>query len=371
MAHALRVVVAPDSFKGAATADTVAGEIAAGWLSVRPGDEVVLAPMADGGEGTIDAFARTPGAEQFTTTVRGPDGADVDARWIVVPEGTAVVELAETSGLGLLTSPRPFDAHTVGLGELIVAALEAGASRLLIALGGSGSTDGGAGALTALGARLLDSRGNAIADGNRGLADLAEIDLSTLRAAPPGGVVLLADVRSPLLGDRGAARMFGAQKGATADEIAVLEGNVSHLLDVAARGRPDAIGLASAPGAGAAGGTGFGLMLWEAEYASGAAMTAEAIGLADHVRHADLVITGEGRFDDQTAEGKVVAEVARIARSTGTAVALIAGSIDGRPEGFVDVIELATLAGSPSESIAATAQWARTAGGLLAARVTV
>ncbi|WP_314149630.1 glycerate kinase, partial [uncultured Leifsonia sp.] len=154
------VVVAPDSFKGSASATEVASALADGWRSVRPGDVVRLAPMADGGEGTLDAFeVAVPGAVRHPVRVTGPSGDEVDASWLLLPDGTALVELAETSGLGLLRRPAPHDAHTIGFGQAIAAALDAGATALLLAIGGSASTDGGAGALTALGARLLDADG--------------------------------------------------------------------------------------------------------------------------------------------------------------------------------------------------------------------
>ncbi len=181
------VVFAPDSFKGSATAAEVASALATGWSSVRPGDRVVLAPMADGGEGTLDAFeVAVPGSTRRPVRVTGPDGAPRDASWLLLPDGTAVVELAETSGIGLMPSLAPFDAQTTGFGQAIAAALDAGATGLLLAIGGSASTDGGAGMLTALGARLLDAAGGAVVPGNRGLASLDRVELG-LRALPREG----------------------------------------------------------------------------------------------------------------------------------------------------------------------------------------
>jgi glycerate kinase len=309
------------------------------------------------------------------SAVDGPDGRRVNAHWVRLPptpdapNGTAVVEVASTSGLSMMRSLRPFDAHTVGLGQLIEAALAEGVTRVLVGLGGSASSDGGAGALHALGARLLDDDGREIAPGNRGLADLARADFSALRPAPEHGVVILTDVRNPLLGDRGAVRIFAPQKGAEEADLAVMERNLRRFRDVVARIRPDAGQLSETPGAGAAGGAGFGMMLWGAATASGATATAEQLGLPEAIRAADLVITGEGRFDSQTAEGKVVSYVTSVAASTGTPVALVAGLIDAPVDGFADAVELAALAGSREASMAETAKYARLAGARLGTRL--
>lgn len=204
----LRVLVAPDAFKGTADAATAAEALAAGWLSVRPGDETVVLPLADGGEGTLDAVARAvPGAVRVPVTgVPGPNGLAVDGAWLRLPDGTGVVELAAVSGLPLLDRPDPLGAHTAGLGAVIADALRAGVTALVVAVGGSASTDGGTGALTALGARFLDRAGRALPLGGAALSRLASADLSALAAAPPGGIEILTDVRNPLLGDQGAAR---------------------------------------------------------------------------------------------------------------------------------------------------------------------
>jgi glycerate kinase len=244
-----RVVIAPDSFKGTASAADAASALAAGWRSVRPTDELVLRPMADGGEGTLDAFeSAVPGAQRMPITVRGPVASPVSTHWLLLPDGTGVVELAATSGLTLLDPLAPLDAHSAGFGEAIAAALDAGVTRLMLALGGSSSTDGGAGALAALGARFDDGSGAAVPLGNRGLGTLARVDLSGLRPLPPGGAVILGDVTNPLLGDTGAAAVFGPQKGADAATVDVLESNLARL----ARLVPAAVRLlAASPGAGA------------------------------------------------------------------------------------------------------------------------
>ena len=225
-----RVVLAPDSFKGTASAADAAAALARGWRSVAPDDDLVEKPMADGGEGTLDAFAASmPGAERVPVTVQGPDDAPVDAAWLRLPDGTAVVELAMTSGITLLDPLRPLDAHTVGFGQAIAAALDDGATRLMLAIGGSSSTDGGVGALTALGAAFLDAQGRPIARGNRGIAELASVDLSGLRPLPPEGALILSDVTNPLLGPFGAAAIFGPQKGATPELIEAMDQHLAKL----------------------------------------------------------------------------------------------------------------------------------------------
>jgi len=281
---------------------------------------------------------------------------------------TAVIEVAQTSGLNLLDPLRPLEAHTRGLGQAIAQALREGVSRILVGLGGSASSDGGAGALAALGARFTTGDGTTTRDGNAGLSWIEAADLRGLPPLPEGGVVLLTDVRSPLLGERGAARVFGPQKGASLAEVETMEENLANFTRRIAEHRPEAASISAAPGAGAAGGTGFGLALWGATTTSGADEIAVQVELPDAVRGADLVITGEGRYDAQTGEGKVAAHVASLARDAGVPVALIAGLIAIEPVGFADRVELTSLAGSAEESVADTAKWARRAGEVLATR---
>ncbi|MFF2389649.1 glycerate kinase [Agromyces sp. NPDC058104] len=362
-----RVVIAPDSFKGTATAADAAGAIARGWSSVRPGDELVLRPMADGGEGTMDAFeAALPGATRIPVTVSGPRGEPVAAHWLLLPgePSTGVVELAATSGITLLDPLAPLDAHTRGFGEAIAAALDHGVGRLLLALGGSASTDGGAGALAALGAELLDEAGRPVPAGGRGLARLAEARLEGLRRPPSAGARLLVDVTNPLLGPSGAASVFGPQKGASGAEVAELDAGLARLAALLPAIDP------GVPGAGAAGGTGYGLLAWGATIAPGARTVAETIGLPAAVRGAALVITGEGRFDGQSAAGKVPSEVVRLATAADAAAALVAGAVVADPEraGFAASTSLTELAGSGAGAVAEPLRWLERAGAELAAR---
>lgn len=343
---ALRVVIAPDSFKGSATAVEVAEALAEGWSEERPGDEVVLAPMADGGEGTVDAFeVAVPEAARHTLTATGPDDGSVETSWLLLPDGAAVVELASASGITLLDPLRPLTAHTRGFGQAIAAALDAGAHSLLLAIGGSSSTDGGVGALRELGARFLTVSGHEIADGGGALHDLAAVDLHALRRVPVGGALILSDVTNPLLGDSGAAHVFGPQKGASRDDVLRLDDGLRHL----------AAHLDADPeeaGTGAAGGTGFGLLAWGARLAPGSAAVGEALGLPALIDGADVVLTGEGRFDAQSRAGKVPSYLLELAEEAGARTMLVAGAIQAPTTGFAAAGSLVEAAGSAAAAIA-------------------
>jgi glycerate 2-kinase len=356
-----RIVVAPDSFKGSCAAAAAAAAIASGWRSVRPHDEVELAPMADGGEGTLDAFAAAyPDAARRAIIVRGPDDEPVDTEWLLLADGRAVVELAATSGLTLLDPLRPDTAHTVGFGQAIAAALDAGATGLLLGIGGSSSTDGGLGALLELGLRTTPQGLRERAPGGDGLDLVTAVDRTRLRDLPSHGVVVLTDVTSPLLGPSGAAAVFGPQKGVTAERVAVHDARLTHWATLFPDVDP------TTPGAGAAGGTGFGLLAWGATIVPGADSVARAIGLPDRLPGAALVITGEGRFDAQSAAGKVPSLVGALAAGDGVPVALVAGAIEASPDGFVDSVSLTELAGSSARAMASPVEFLRDAGARLA-----
>jgi len=357
-----RVVIAPDSFKGTASADAVARAIASGWAGVRPGDDLVLLPLADGGEGTIDAVAAAvPGSQRVPVRVTGPDDAMVVAEWLLLPDGTGVVELAITSGLPLLDDLRPLDAHTRGFGEAVRAALDHGVGRLVLAIGGSSSTDGGAGVLAELGARFLDAEGSPIADGNRGLHDIVTADLSRMRPLPYGGVTVLCDVTNPLLGERGSARVFGPQKGASAVIVDELERGLSALASALPAVPADLSGV------GAAGGAGFGLVAWGAVLVSGSDEIARLSGLDEAIAAADIVVTGEGSFDEQSAGGKVASRVLAAAREASAVPMLVAGRIAASSDGFAAAVSLTDLAGSRERSLAHPLVYAERAGAVLAA----
>lgn len=362
------VVVALDGFKGSAGAAEASAAVAAGWRDARPGDDVRVRPMADGGEGTLAVFAAAlPHARSVPVTVRGPHGREVVAHWLLLPDDgegtTGVVELAGTSGIELLGGElRPWHADTAGFGQAIVAALDHGVDRLVLGIGSSASTDGGVGVLSALGGRFTDATGRPIAPGAAGLRALAAVDLSGVRSPPPRGVVVLSDVTSPLRGPRGAAARFGPQKGLRGADVALADaalGRLAALLPADER----------APGAGAAGGTGLALLSWGGALVSGAARVAELIGLPAVLPGADLVITGEGAYDAQSAAGKAPGHVADLARAAGVPAALVAGRVaaDADTSDFVATLSLTELSGSADAAVADPLRWLCAAGAMLAA----
>lgn len=368
----LRVVIAPDSFKGSFDASAAAEAIGSGWRARRPEDELILLPQADGGEGTLDAIATAvPGSLlRDAGPVTGPDGRPTEGHWLELPDGTAVVELAQMAGLPLMDALDPMGATTRGLGEVIAAALDAGASALVIGLGGSASTDGGAGALRALGLELLDADGAPVPDGGGGLARVVSIDASRLRTPPPGGVRLLSDVTAPLLGSTGAAAVFGPQKGASPEQVAQLDAALARyaaLLQLALGVDGGASPWAGAEGAGAAGGTGYGfLAAWGAGIETGSAAIARLTGFAAAAASADVVITGEGRFDATSSTGKVVGNALALADVGDARAAVIAGMLDADPVTpagrRVWSASLSDLAGSPDAAMDDPGRWLFAAG---------
>ncbi len=356
----LSVVIAPDSFKGSASAADAAAAIADGWRSVRPDDAITQIPQADGGEGTLDAMARGIASARFhKTTVHGPDGRPVPARWLELPHGVAVVELAESSGLPLMASLDPLGASSAGVGESMRAALAHGAREIVLGLGGSASTDGGMGALSALGLRLLDDEGNDLPPGGGALHRLASVDASALIAPPVNGMRILTDVDNPLLGPRGAAAIFAPQKGADAADIERLERGLTRLAEVLG-------GSPGFPGAGAAGGTAYGFAtLWGARVEPGAAVIAELSGLAAATSGADVLILGEGRFDATSLGGKVVGSALALA-GPNTRVVIVAGRVDAvpvLPDGRrAETVALVDLAGGAEAAQTYALRWLREAG---------
>jgi glycerate kinase len=355
-------VIAPDSFKGTLPAADAALAIGEGWRSVRTDDDIVLLPQADGGEGTLAAIASAvPGAVlRSTGPVTGPDGRPTPGYWLELPDGTAVVELAQASGLPLMAALDPLGATTRGLGEVIGAALDAGATALVIGLGGSASTDGGAGALSALGLGLLDGDGRPVGAGGGELARIATVDRSLLRDAPAGGVRLLSDVTAPLLGPAGAAAVFGPQKGASPDDVRTLDAALASYAELLGDG-------AATPGAGAAGGAGFGfLAAWGARIEAGSQAIAALTGFAAEAASADVVITGEGRFDATSSTGKVVGNALALVDTGSARAVVIAGRLDAQPVTpggrAVLAVSLEELAGSPEAAMADPARWLRDAG---------
>ena len=352
----MRVVIAPDSFKGSISNSEAAGAIAKGWLIIRPLDEVILLPMADGGEGTLETIA-----------VSQPDSikvcfeADRSVYWLLLKDGTAIVELAAISGITLLSNLDPMNSNTYRYGEVLkAAALDSRVKRIVATVGGSASTDGGVGALLALGASFLDGKGESIPLGGIGLRDIANIDLLGLIAPPVGGVTCLVDVTNPLLGPLGSAQTFSPQKGANVDQILQLEAGLEHLKKISSQ--------EDFAGAGAAGGTPFGLKLgWNVKIDSGAEVIASLIGLPEAISAADIVITGEGRLDLQSSFGKVVGAIRQFALNQGKRVFYCVGSSEEALD--AEGIALIDIAPSMTEAMANPSKWLVIAGSELAKRV--
>ncbi|MER5292604.1 glycerate kinase [Streptomyces pharetrae] len=333
---ARRVLIAADKFKGSLTAVQVAERVTAGLRRVVPDLEVEAMPVADGGDGTV-AAAVAAGFERREVKVAGPLGDEVTAAYALRGD-TAVVEMAEASGLQRLPEGvfAPLTASTYGSGELLRAALDAGARTIVFGVGGSATTDGGAGMLAALGARFLDDGGEPVAPGGGGLAALASADLSGLdpRLAEIE-LVLASDVDNPLTGPKGAPAVYGPQKGASPDDVAALDAALAHYAKVLA-GTPGvgakAAEYAESPGAGAAGGIGYGALLVGARFRAGIEVMLDVLGFAPALERADLVITGEGSLDEQTLHGKAPAGVAAAARAAGKEVVAVCGRLALAPE---------------------------------------
>lgn len=326
-----QIVIAPDSFKGSLSASDVAEALRAGWMSVCPDDQIVLLPQADGGEGTLEAIAAAHGdaTRHRVPGITGPDGREVVGEWLELTDGTGVVELAQMSGLPLMATPDALGATSRGLGDVMAAMLDAGVTRMLIGLGGSASTDAGLPILEALGDRQ----------------------------PPRDGAVLLTDVRSPLLGPEGAAAVFAPQKGANAEQVRQLEQRLERA--VALLG-----GDPTEPGAGAAGGVGFGLRHWGATIQPGAEFIANLTGLPEALASAAAVVTGEGRYDGQSLSGKIVGHILQQAKLVATPIGVVAGSFLIEPECWH--ASLVELAGSFDSAVANPSLWLERAGALAA-----
>lgn len=342
----VRVLIAPDKFRGTLSARQAAEALAAGWRRARPGDELDLAPMADGGEGTTEAVTAALGGTLERVRVHGPLGDEVEAVFGVAGAGrgpVAVLECASASGLHLLSERRrdPRRTSSRGTGELIAAALEHRPRQVIVGLGGSATNDGGAGMAQALGVRMLDAEGLDLRPGGAALLALSRIDATGLDPRLRDVVCFAAaDVNHPLTGPTGASAVFGPQKGASTQDVALLDAALGHLAVIAARDL--GASLRDEPGAGAAGGLGFGLMAFlGARVRSGVEVVAEALDLRRRVEAAALVITGEGRLDAQSLGGKVPAGVLELAREAGVRGIAVCGEVDaGIDLGDVDVVSL-------------------------------
>lgn len=347
----MRVLIAPQEFKGSLTAVQAAAAIQQGVLAAMPDATIDRAPVADGGPGTVEAIVHAANGRTSIARVDGPLGAPVDARWGRIDSGrTAVIEMAAASGLTLLRADElnPRRASTHGTGQLIKHALDSGVERILIGVGGSATNDGGAGMAEALGAVLLDESGDRLPPGGAALANLARIQVEDLDRRLAGvEITVLCDVQNPLLGPEGASAVYGPQKGADPTCVAQLDralANFSGILE-----RDLGAQVAEILGAGAAGGLGAGLMAFcGATLQSGFAAVSDAVGLAERIARADLVITGEGKLDTQSAYGKTVAGVASLSALATTPCLAVAGLIEGSVElpGLTDC-EASTPPGLP------------------------
>lgn len=361
----MKIVIAPDSFKEALDAKDVCEAIARGVRRVRPDADLDLIPMADGGEGTVDALVTATNGTFRHTTVTNPLGDPVNAKWGILGDGTAVIEMAAASGLALFAANLrdPTRTTTFGTGELIAAALDASARRILIGIGGSATNDGGTGAAQALGVTFRDSEGSRISAHLTGgdLKNIRSIDLGTrdvrLESIP---VEVACDVDNPLCGPRGAAAIYSPQKGATPEQVQQLDANLAHLADVIERdlGR----NVRDFSGAGAAGGLGAGLVTFcDAAIRPGVQLVMDAVAFTRRIENADLIITGEGRIDRQSMMGKVIDGVGRAGKAAGVPVIALAGLIGDGAEGTLDVLESYHCINPPTlpidEALTHTAQY--------------
>ena len=335
----MKIVIAPQGFKAGISGLEAAEAIARGVAAVDPDAETVLAPVADGGDGTLNALVDATGGQVFTSTITGPLGQPLEARWGVMGDGsTAVIEMALASGLALVPQRRrnPRVTTTAGTGEILKEAMDRGYTRVIVGLGGSATNDGGAGMATALGARFLDSEGRPLPPGGSALARLDRIETQGLHPALGQATIIAAtDVTNPLCGPDGASAVFGPQKGANPEMVQELDAALANFARVVARDLHRDV--SEQPGAGAAGGLGAGLMAFAgATLQSGIDMVCEVLQFDALLQGADLVITGEGRADRSTIFNKAPAGVARHAQAHGVPTVLLAGSLGSGYEELYD-----------------------------------
>ena len=334
----MRIVVAPQEFKGTLTAGQAAEAMAEGARRAIPDATIETTPLSDGGPGLIEAMKATSGGTVFKNTVRDPLGRAVEARWLLLEDGTAVIESAEATGLKRLKDDErdPRVTTSYGAGELIAAALERGWRRIIVGLGGSATNDGGAGMAAALGARFLDANGNDLPPGGSALAALERIDVSDLDSRlAETHVVAAADVSNPLCGPEGASLVYGAQKGASPSVAVELDAALYRYGDIVER--DVGVPVLMAPGAGAAGGLGAGLIAFAgAQVRPGFEVVAEAVQLRERLLGADLFLTGEGRLDAQTGYGKTVAGASRMAAECGVRTLIVPGALAPGWEAVLD-----------------------------------
>ncbi|MGK3131280.1 glycerate kinase [Pantoea sp. C8B4] len=375
----MKIVIAPDSYKESLSALEVAAAIEAGFSEIFPDAEYVKIPVADGGEGTVEAMVAATQGSIVRLTVTGPLGAPVEAFYgLSGDERSAFIEMAAASGLELVPAAQrdPLITNSFGTGELIKNALDRGVDHIIIGIGGSATNDGGSGMMQALGARLLDQQGNEIAFGGGALPQLARIEIDQLdKRIQQCRIEVACDVTNPLTGEEGASAIFGPQKGATPELVQQLDNALAHYAEIIHRDLD--IDVLHIAGGGAAGGMGAALHAFcQAELRRGIEIVTEALGLADQVQDADLVITGEGRIDSQTINGKVPIGVAKVAKQFNKPVIGIAGSLTAdvgvvHQHGLDAVFSVLFSIGSLEDALANAAQNVRLTARNVAATIKV
>ncbi|KGT91956.1 MULTISPECIES: glycerate kinase [Enterobacterales] len=375
----MKIVIAPDSYKESLSALEVAAAIEAGFSEIFPDAEYVKIPVADGGEGTVEAMVAATQGSIVRLTVTGPLGAPVEAFYgLSGDERSAFIEMAAASGLELVPAAQrdPLITNSYGTGELIKNALDRGVDHIIIGIGGSATNDGGSGMMQALGARLLDQQGNEIAFGGGALPQLARIEIDQLdKRIQQCRIEVACDVTNPLTGEEGASAIFGPQKGATPELVQQLDKALAHYAEIIHRDLD--IDVLHIAGGGAAGGMGAALHAFcQAELRRGIEIVTEALGLADQVQDADLVITGEGRIDSQTINGKVPIGVAKVAKQFNKPVIGIAGSLTAdvgvvHQHGLDAVFSVLFSIGSLEDALANAAQNVRLTARNVAATIKV
>lgn len=359
----MKIVIAPDSFKGSISAEAACAAIASGVRQAWPYAELISVPLSDGGEGTASTLAAATGGRMMTAPVQDPLGRPMQAQYALLGNGrTAVVEMAAASGLTLLSPAErnPLVTSTFGTGQLIKVALDQGVEELIVAIGGSATNDGGSGALQALGAKLLDSEGRELPPGGAALLSLQKLDLSGIdQRLHRIRLRVACDVDNPLTGIQGASRVFGPQKGATASEVELLDLCLAHWGAII--GSTIGRDLGMVPGAGAAGGLGVAMLLLDGELQRGIEIVLDTLQIEQYLRGTDLIVTGEGRIDGQTARGKTIWGIAQRARRLSIPVVALVGSegdgCDGLySEGVDAILPIGSGPLSLEESMASAAQ---------------
>ena len=326
----MKVIIAIDSFKGSLSTLEAGKAAAEGIQAVYPEAEIVISPLADGGEGTVDAILLATKGERKVIPVHDPLGRNITASYGIISETkTAVIEMAAASGITLVSENErnPFYTTTFGVGEMIADAIEEGCREFIIGIGGSATNDGGIGMLSALGVKFFDKDGNIVEKGGIGLRDLEKIEVgSMLSALKECRFHIACDVKNPLCGENGCSAVFGPQKGLTAENIPLMDAWLSHYAELTKTVNPSAD--ETYPGCGAAGGLGFAFLSYlPAELSSGIELVMRATGLEQHMKDADIVITGEGRLDGQSCMGKAPVGVAALAKKYGKPVIAVAGGV--------------------------------------------